>query len=52
VMHCNVSFLTPVLVDVVMLSHMEAVRRIASLMKSLSHTIQFDKICVISISKY
>lgn len=51
VIHWYVSVFTPLLVDFIMLTDMEAVRRIASLMESLSHTAQFDKVYIISISR-
>jgi hypothetical protein len=49
VIHTYFSFFTPLLVDFIMLTDMEAIRRITSLMECLSYSIQFDKIYVITI---
>ena len=51
VIYCYITFFTPLLVDFIMLSDVETIRRIASLVKSLSNSIRFNKFYVISISK-
>ena len=52
VMDWYLSFFAPFLVYFVMLSDMEAIRWIASLMKGFSHSVRFDEFFVVSISKY